>query len=108
MDITTTLSTMDLEESIQANNQRLDSFEYSQHALESTVAASNQNFHDQLDKLNLRQNRLEAKMDARFDSLTSLMHERFPPIIVPAKSDLQSAGNSSSPLVPPGYEHVTA
>ncbi|CAJ2679012.1 unnamed protein product [Trifolium pratense] len=126
MDLPTTLSPMDLQEAIQTNNERLDDVQYHQHTLEASLAASNQIIHDKLDKQPQRQDSLESKIDGldkkmanrfdrfesgldkkmedRFDRFESIMNTRLAARSVPVESDLHSAGNSSTPLVPPGFE----
>ncbi|CAJ2638860.1 unnamed protein product [Trifolium pratense] len=114
MDLPTTLSPMDLQEAIQANNERLDGVQYHQHTLEASLAASNQILHDKLDKHHQRRGRLESKIDGldkkmanrfdrfesgldkkmedRFDRFESIMNTRLAARSVPATSDLHSAG----------------
>ncbi|PNX96526.1 transposon Tf2-1 polyprotein, partial [Trifolium pratense] len=103
----TTPSTIDLEETKHHNNQLLDGIAYQQHALEASLAASNQNFHDQIDKINHKQKNMEEKVD----SLSTLLHKidaKLESLTVQSRSDLHSAGNSSStPWVPPGFESFT-
>ncbi|GAU48058.1 hypothetical protein TSUD_377320 [Trifolium subterraneum] len=100
---------MDLEETRPTNNQLLDGLAYQQHALEASVAASNQNFHDQIDNIKQKQQHLEAKLDSRFDSLSSLIHKmdaRLDSLPVQSRSDLHSAALNLS-ICPHPHKHNT-